>query len=682
MSPKPIRWRLCATLAFAATMAAGASAGQEELWQSMVARSQPRLAGAAQTETPAAAPERQIEPPAQATMAETDSRIAPPAFSRIVIARNGILRIEGQGTPGSQVLISSAGQMLASAVVEKAGTWSVTLERALATGDHEIASAAAGRTEVRFGDVVRISMPAELTEGTVIAYETTAHTGALPDDSPSTDAARSRAEDLANAASRRFNEIMTEKEARQRVAQAPSPDRTNPPANPVPPMPDIVAPVFDWLERSAKGYQGGIIKNLSVPNAGQAPAGDKDAVAGRPVAPVPAPPPASESQTSTAGNFLDRVRKWFSGGSQSDQPDVAEPRPGPEEEPGTKGGTAAQRSAELARKKADAKRRADAAAEDYIAEKRRVDEASRRARARAAEEAKGSAEARRAAEEAARRSAEDAELKAREDKRAAEAARRKEDETKRLQDAAKQIEERKAKKDAEAAAKKAAEAKRSEDKRAAEALKAAEDARRIEEARKAAEAKRIAGENDRKAAAAKTKPEEPRRGVAEAPETQSEAAAEAEAEVRGPNASEQGVEEETPDVSEAPDRSDNAEPDEPRRNRSTAKRSHDRSQRTAAKSGRVRAAKVLRSAARSKGWIARHTAKRAAGGSCRQRVIARCRGTGTYVVKAGDSLWAIANRQYCTGVLYQAIYRANRKRIVDPDLIYPSMRLRLPRKAC
>ena len=51
-----------------------------------------------------------------------------------------------------------------------------------------------------------------------------------------------------------------------------------------------------------------------------------------------------------------------------------------------------------------------------------------------------------------------------------------------------------------------------------------------------------------------------------------------------------------------------------------------------------------------------------------------------YVVRRGDSLWRISERHYNAGRLYSRIYRANRDRIRDPDLIYPCQRFLLPRR--
>ena len=49
-----------------------------------------------------------------------------------------------------------------------------------------------------------------------------------------------------------------------------------------------------------------------------------------------------------------------------------------------------------------------------------------------------------------------------------------------------------------------------------------------------------------------------------------------------------------------------------------------------------------------------------------------------YVVRRGDSLWRISERHYHKGRHYKVIYRANRSRISDPDLIYPCQRFFLP----
>ena len=50
----------------------------------------------------------------------------------------------------------------------------------------------------------------------------------------------------------------------------------------------------------------------------------------------------------------------------------------------------------------------------------------------------------------------------------------------------------------------------------------------------------------------------------------------------------------------------------------------------------------------------------------------------TYVVVKGDSLSAIAKREYGDAKEWRRIYDANKDVIKDPDLIYPGQTLRLP----
>jgi hypothetical protein len=51
----------------------------------------------------------------------------------------------------------------------------------------------------------------------------------------------------------------------------------------------------------------------------------------------------------------------------------------------------------------------------------------------------------------------------------------------------------------------------------------------------------------------------------------------------------------------------------------------------------------------------------------------------TYVVKKGDSLWAISKRTYGNGSDYQKIYQANKSVVgKNPNLIYPGQKLVLP----
>lgn len=52
--------------------------------------------------------------------------------------------------------------------------------------------------------------------------------------------------------------------------------------------------------------------------------------------------------------------------------------------------------------------------------------------------------------------------------------------------------------------------------------------------------------------------------------------------------------------------------------------------------------------------------------------------TRTYVVKRGDTLWAISRKYYGDGAQYPKIFNANRNIIKNPNLIYPGQKLVIP----
>jgi nucleoid-associated protein YgaU len=52
----------------------------------------------------------------------------------------------------------------------------------------------------------------------------------------------------------------------------------------------------------------------------------------------------------------------------------------------------------------------------------------------------------------------------------------------------------------------------------------------------------------------------------------------------------------------------------------------------------------------------------------------------TKVISRGDSLWRISRITYGDGTRYAIVYRANRDRIRDPNLIHPGQILFLPMK--
>jgi nucleoid-associated protein YgaU len=51
---------------------------------------------------------------------------------------------------------------------------------------------------------------------------------------------------------------------------------------------------------------------------------------------------------------------------------------------------------------------------------------------------------------------------------------------------------------------------------------------------------------------------------------------------------------------------------------------------------------------------------------------------GTYIIRKGDTLWAIAKRYLGSGLRYTSIFQDNRQVIHDPDLIHPKQELSVP----
>lgn len=113
-----------------------------------------------------------------------------------------------------------------------------------------------------------------------------------------------------------------------------------------------------------------------------------------------------------------------------------------------------------------------------------------------------------------------------------------------------------------------------------------------------------------------------------------------------------------------------------------------------AQAGTASAEKAVSAAASSPALAERHASKIAKRGQLKGRAARhatagedeRCSAAGAkvalpgwYVVKTGDTLWAIAERHYGAGARYRTIFLANRERLKrGPDLILPCQQLYLP----
>jgi nucleoid-associated protein YgaU len=64
--------------------------------------------------------------------------------------------------------------------------------------------------------------------------------------------------------------------------------------------------------------------------------------------------------------------------------------------------------------------------------------------------------------------------------------------------------------------------------------------------------------------------------------------------------------------------------------------------------------------------------------TCTKGRVFHRKGQRWYLTGAHDTLWGIAERFYGSGSAYRRIYRGNRKRLANPDVVRPCLALRLP----
>ncbi|MEQ1578826.1 MAG: LysM peptidoglycan-binding domain-containing protein [Hyphomicrobium sp.] len=571
-------------------------------------------------------------------VAQAQTDVAAPKFSRIIIEKSGVSRLEGFGTPGSQVLIKSDGVIIGAAIAGRDGRWAIALQKALAIGDHAITTVAAGRETTQVGDEARIYIPYDFAGREIVAYERGRQAYEEPTGSLAPDASTlQRAQDLATAASEQFSQIVpSPNDPAASDRRVLSDDRRDVPSVQPRREEDLETPVASWFWRASKAYQEEVAAKLAVP-AGAGQSADKAAVVAQNTAPVREPltsgpgaaPASSEPDPLSVGATA--VRNWIKDASEvydreigaklsiptpsSQRAEVPAPAPGNDRE------TTVVKEPRAA---ADISGSAAEAAHKVQLEIMRKQKALRDAVARAEAEAKGSLEARRLAEEAKRRQNEEAEAKKRDAERASAEQARKEAEAKKILNGMKRLE----------AVQQAEEARRAKDALQADAGKPSLPADELPSQREAARERSITQEPETDIA---SEPEQPTKRL------------------------EFTIEGAEDDGDLRDDRSRQARLDK----------------RGTAKVGKPAASK--RSAARVGGWRSRNDSDARQARSCSAGSIRRKgRNKNVYVVQRGDTLWAIANRHYRKGSRYNIIYRANQQRLPNANLIRPCQKLVLP----
>ena len=418
----------------------------------------------------------------------------------------------------------------------------------------------------------------------------------------------------------------------------------------------VMGSVQDWLARANREYQGVIIKQLSLPPSGNT---GPDPIAKK----LEEEQKADDTKKAAEAKRLEDQRKAAANAKLKAEED--------------------RRTAEAAAAKAEEAKKLEAAKAE---EAKKIEAAKKAEEARKAEAAKPTqGEDAKKAEEA--RKAE--EVKKAEASKKAEDARRAEEAKK--AEAIKQAEEAKKAEDvknAEAARKdgevrKAEATRKTEDLKKAEASKAQEETKRFEAA-KAAEAQKLKEAEQRRIDDERRKAEEARR--------QTDAKAQQEAKALEDKRRSDELEKSknrarTVIITPEPITPRNKEAlarDAPGPEKSAKRPPDTRIAEGSSESGPVDGEATSKNSERSaattdeprhKSWRSHHRH----GHTCRAagRLV---RPPAHYVVARGDSLWRISARHYHAGRHYMRIYRANRRTISDPDLIYPCQRVLVPRR--
>ncbi len=664
----------------------------------------------------------------------SDIRTVASRIEKITIEDQKSSVVEGRAPVRALVTLSVAGKAIGTATANSDGIWSVAVERGLGVGDHRLAVRIVGANGEEDGsDTARISVPRGLSGPLVITYAgidaAPARATILTVADGATSLARfaqvsgsaSAMKSWTDNASATATETATVRPII--LAQsAPTPEPPAPPAAP-PTGSSALDTLQNWLRRSNETYQKAIVKRLTEPTtleeiearakteeaekavdlrAVDQKALEPKAVDVKPVDPKAADPKIAEDAARKAREELRAAQaKRDEDLKQAEikrkaADDIAK-------EAATKAPVTAPSSVvdEASRKQAEDKRIAD-------------ETIKRQADLKAAEE-KRAADAKKAADDAASRAAEAK-------KAADDVAARKQANEKRL---------------AEDAQKRQADLKAAEEKRAADAKKAADDvASRSAEVKKAADdmaARKQADEKRASDAVARRQADEKRSGDAKKTADETAAAKSAEAKKSADDAISRKQAEDRRVFEETAKRLADAKKvtDEKRLEADAAKRAADDAKRVgelarqtearrqadlrAAEDARRNAASLADAASRitkpgspsvvmpasdaassppvrTSGHAAtlrssrpsRQTRTTNAAASVRRRAAAkecslagnRVTPPGYYIVKAGDTLWDIADLHYDDGTRFALLRRANRK--IDPDVIRPCQRIYVP----
>lgn len=574
-----------------------------------------------------------------------------PKITRAVAAPSGDVRAHGSGRPFSTVWIEQSGLKIGEAAVAADGRWRI---------DAPVKIIAAGAEVKVFArdPAARWPVPGQ---GTRLTFEMEGGDHFLS----AIQVMKSRSQNVSSTVTRVANASLAQSDRGLVLAQA-NPEPAAPAADAVvPPVkrerPKTPETTAAPAEAPAAAQPAPAAAEQAAPAAPAEPPPAKPAVAPEKPAPAPqqqAKPKPAQEPSGSAG-VMSRVQDWLARANREYQNVIVKELSRPS---GDSDATAKAAAAKLAAEKAAANK---AAAEQQAADAKRKNEDQRKkaeaaakqdeakkaeAQAEAAKKAQADTEkSKRAEAENAKRA--QAELEA---KKAAEA------EAARTTEAAKDQEAERLRAANEAA--RAAEEKKRADQQRAEEQRQREAARQAEIARQAAEAKSRAAEE--RAAEA---PQTPRAAPpSPAPVEDSSRHRRLTITINPEPIARPRAEQPGSDVAAA--REDRAgevliargdtryEPDRPERARKIV----------FYPGGEYRRGTAV------KRWLYRSKVCSSAG----RKSFAPKR----YVVARGDSLWRISSRHYNAGRHYGRIYRANRDRISDPDLIYPCQRFLVPRR--